>query len=361
MCVGVVPPGPSGVHDYGRLLADALRQRGIAVTEHWVVTHERRLKDALQASAELLRRSMRVSAGEPVLWHYSPFAYAAHGVPLVGVLFGVVARLRGHRVITILHELAYAWQGGWRQKFVAVAQWSALRLVLVGSNEVVVTTDQRARALGRVRAARRRFVHILPVFSTIGVSSTGAISPDGPFTIGVLGHSGDGVRPDLLIDALGMLGSASEQRLLLLGSPGRDSPSGQEWVERARLADSHLRIEFSGVVGTEDLARLVRSCHVIALVNQEGPSSRKTSLAAALAHGLPTVSIDGPNRWDDLVGAGAVLVVPPDASALADALDGLRRSPELRCALGRRGHSFYHRRMSIAHVAETVTRLLLDS
>lgn len=358
-CVGIVPPETSGVHDYGRLLAEALRQRGIAVTEHWFVSDERRLRNALLASVRVLRLAMRLSAGDTALWHYSPFAYAARGAPLIGVLFGLVVRLRGGRVVTILHELAYEWQGGWRKRLVALTQWLALRVVLLGSGEVVVTTEQRAVALGRVRAGRGRVVHVLPVFSTIGADSAGAEPPDGTFTIGVLGHSGDGVRPDLLVDALSRLGSPKNQRILLLGSPGRASPSGRSWEERARRADPAVRVEFSGILSTEDLAQRVRSCHVIALVNEEGPSSRKTTLAGALAHGMPTVSLDGPNRWDDVVESGAVLVVPPDPEALANALVELRRSPERRRELGRRGRAFYHQHMSIDHASEAVARLIL--
>ncbi len=358
-CVGLVPPEPSGVHDYGRLLAEALRQRGITVSEDWFITDERRLRNALPASARLLTRAMRLSAGDAVLWHYSPFAYAARGIPLIGVLFGLVARLRGGRVVTILHELAYGWQGGWRRRLIALAQWLALRAVLLGSDEVVVTTDMRALALQGVRSAQGRTVHVLPVFSTIGVDSSDAEQPDGMFTIGVFGHSGDGVRPDLLVEALSRLGSPHDQKLLLLGSPDRTSPSGQLWEQLGREADPRLRIEFSGILGAEDLARRLRSCDVIVLVNEEGPSSRKTTLAGALAHGMPTVSLDGPNRWEDLVEAGAVLVVPPDAKALADVVDDLRRSPERRHELGRRGHAYYHRRMSINHTSEAVARLLL--
>jgi len=354
----MIPSGPSGVHDYGRLLADAVRQRGIAVTEHWLVNDERRLRTVLPASARLLRRGMALSAGDAVLWHYSPFAYAARGIPLIGVLFGLIVRQRGARVVTILHELAYGWQGGWRRRLVALAQWSALRLVLVGSDEVVVTTEQRALALGRVRAGRGRVVHVLPVFSTIGVASTHEEPPDGTFTIGVLGHSGDGVRPDLLIDALSRLGSA-DLRLVLLGSPNSVAASSREWEQRARDADLGVPVEFSGILDVEDLAREVRSCHVIALVNEEGPSSRKTTLAGALGNGVPTVSLDGPNRWNDLVEADAVLLVPPDAAALACALDELRRSPERRRELGRRGRTFYEGHMSIQHASEVLARTLV--
>lgn len=357
--MGLVPLGPSGVGDYGRLLAEALRQRGLAVSERWLVTDECQLRSALPASARLLSTGMRLSREETALWHYSPFAYAARGVPLIGVLFGLVVRARRVRVVTILHELAYDWQGGCRSRLVALTQWLALRVVLLGSSEVVVTTEHRAVALRRVRAARGRSVHVLPVFSTIGADSTGSDPSGGAFAIGVLGHSGDGVRRDLLVDALTRLGSAHNVRLLLLGSPDRASASGQDWEQRVREAGLALRVEFSGIIEMEDLARQVRSCHVIVLVNEEGPSSRKTTLAGALANGMPTVSLDGPNRWGDLIAAGAVLVVPSDAGALARALDELRRSPKRRRALGRRGQAFYQRQMAIEHVSEVVARIIV--
>ncbi len=359
--MGLVPPEPSGVRDYGRLLAEALRQRGFAVTELWFVNDERRLRSALPASARLLLAAMRLSRTDTALWHYSPFAYAARGVPLVGVLFGLIVRARRGRVVTVLHELAYRGGTGGRSRVIALAQWLALRVVILGSNELVVTTEQRALALGRLRVARGRPVHVVPVFSTIGASPSRSEPTDGRFTIGVLGHSGDGVRSDLLIDALNRLGPKRNLRLLLLGSPDQASASGRDWEQRARETGLTTGVEFSGIVDVEDLGREVRSCHVIALVNEEGPSSRKTTLAGALGNGVPTVSLDGPNRWSDLVDAKAVLAVPPDAGALADALDQLYRSPERRRELGRRGHAFYQDRMGIEQASDVLARIIGES
>ena len=53
--------------------------------------------------------------------------------------------------------------------------------------------------------------------------------------------------------------------------------------------------------------RLTR--YSIALVDEEGPTSRRTMLAAALAHGRPVVATDGPNRWDAPVTEGAIVLV----------------------------------------------------
>jgi glycosyltransferase involved in cell wall biosynthesis len=355
--VGAVPPGPSGVRDYGRALADQLRSRGVTVNEVWLENPGDRLSKAMIVSGRLLATGLRRTPPKHLLWHYSPVAYGCRGIPLHGVLLGAVLRARGSCVVTVLHELAYTYRPGVdsiRGRLMAVSQRCALQAVLRGSSEVIVTTDKRRIGLiGRFE----RPVHLIPVFSTIPTSAA-LPSQDGSFLIGVLAYAGDGVRPDILIDALPTLGPPDGFRVVLLGAPGPESRDGQRWQALARQRGLLSSLTFTGVLEAEELSRCLAECTVVALMNDEGPSSRKTSLAAALAHGLPVISIDGDNRWNDVVEAAAIRLVPNEPDALGRALLDLRESPRERAALGERAARFAKEHMNLDLAAEFIASRL---
>lgn len=355
--VGSVPPGPSGVRDHGHLLSEELRRGGRVTDECWVDSPGTILGSA-RMTARVLALALALPSRGQVLWHYCPVPHGWRGIPGPGVVLGLVLRVRGCRVVSIVHELAYTYRPGLdppRARIMAFAQRLALKVVLAGSSEVVVTTDARREALHR-RFKRRR-VHVVPVFPTIPVAASAVDDDSGSFVIGVPGYAGDGVRPDILVEALALLGDGRSLRTVLLGAPGADSVDGRRWQQ---LADEHrvAGMEFTGVVGAPELSRHFASCNAVVLVNEEGPSARKTTLATSLAHGLPVVSLDGYNRWDELVAAGAVRVVPPDPQILAATLAELRDSPATRSALAERGRAFAEDHMSLAAAASTFSDLL---
>lgn len=354
--IGLVPPGPSGVLDHGRLLAQALRLRGHEVAEVWQDNEGSGFGRAVFASARILHAAWRLPAGSTLLVHYSPVAFGYRGIPGPAVGAGALARFRGCRTVVVLHELAYTYQphvDDWRRRITSVAHAVSLRIVLWGADAVVVTTEPRRRRVQGIWRRCRGSVHLIPVFSTVPVPSLETRPPhEAPFTVGVPGYSGDGVRPDLLIDALVLLQRLGPIDVALIGGPGRESRDGQAWLRLAERAGVGERLRFSGVLEPPDLSAFISSCDLLILVNEEGPSARKTSLATALAHGRPIVSLDGPNRWEELVHSGAVVVVPPSPEALARAMNELRDDPERQAELGARARAYYDRAMTLDMVAE---------
>lgn len=359
--VGAVPPGPSGVHDYGTILSRALRDRGFATTDLWFLNRADRIGDACAVSRKMLRQAFSVRAGDAVLWHYSPVAHGYHGIPMPGICMGILLRARRIRVVTVLHELAYTYRpgtDGFKGRVKALAQKLALRVVLAGSSAVVVTTEQRRRSLEAIGRGHRIPAIVVPVFPTV-TPANGASSPAASgFTLGVPGFSGDGVRPDLLLDAVAELPARIRCRIVLLGAPGGNSSAGDAWSRLARDRGIGDLLEFTGILEPQDLSRFFQVCHAIVLVNEEGPSSRKTTLANALAHGLPIVSLNGPNRWNELVDSGAIRVASADASTLRMALVELHDAADLRSSLGIRGRAFGVRYMSLAGAADVIYELL---
>lgn len=357
---GILPLGPSGVRDYGHLLGVELGRVGYEVEEHWRICDGRRVGASLAASVGFLDWAAHRSQHHPVVWHYSAMVYGLRGIPLPGVLFGLVLRARHVPLVTILHEPAYPWgRRGWRGRLQALTQWSVLPLVVATSHSVVVTTQNRARRLRQLPTPLRRPVQVIPVFSTLGVppDTQRSDSSAAAAIIGVMCYSGDGARPDIAIAALGLLDDV-RARMILLGAPGPGSADVIRWMELAERAGLGDRLEVSGVLGTDELSRRLMACDIVLLPNDEGPSGRRTTLAAALARGLAVLALDGPDRWDDLVSAGAIRVVPPEPRALAASLADLLTRPRERRELGARGRSFYERHMSLEKVTAAIAQLL---
>jgi glycosyltransferase involved in cell wall biosynthesis len=89
-----------------------------------------------------------------------------------------------------------------------------------------------------------------------------------------------------------------------------------------------------------------------------GPSSRKTTLAGALASGRPVIAVDGPRTWSELVQSEAAWVVRRSAPAIADAIATLLADERRREALGARGREFAAQSMGVTRSVEVVTKLL---
>ena len=360
LAVGMVPPGASGVRDYGRLLAAELRREGRPVDEAWVVNDGRRLGPAVAASARLLGAALTRRPPRLVIWHYSCFAHGLRGFPMPGVLLGLAFRSRGTRVVTVLHEPAYPWgPRGLRGRLQSGAQWMALPLVLLGSAEAVVTTERRAVALRRLPHAVRPCVRTVPVFSTVEVAGAPGPPPgeDG-LCLGLLGYSGDGARPDLLVRALVAMEVESRPRVLVLGSPGPLSPEGRGLRSLADdLGVGHL-LSFSGMIPADDLSRRLQSCAVVLVLNEQGPSSRRTTIAVPLAHGLPMICLDGPDRWEPLARERAAVLVKADVGSVTEAVLALLADPDERRRQADRARRCYADHMGVGRVAGAVGALL---
>jgi len=150
--------------------------------------------------------------------------------------------------------------------------------------------------------------------------------------------------------------SRPDAHLALIGAPG---PGGGAAARRRQgAAAAGCPLVFTGVEGEAAVSRQLASCEALVFADPSGPTSRRTSLAAGLAHGKPVVALDGPQTWRDLVAAGAVSVVEPSRGALAGELLRLLASPVARAAQGDQAEAFYRAHLSPEHAAETFLTVL---
>ncbi len=361
--VGVSTSVTCGVRDHAVLLADALGDQDVRCALQWLWREDRSLRGGRSEIAQWtsgLSAELERGPLDAVLMHYSVFAYSYRGIPLF--VPPTLAALRRLRVplVTILHEYAYPWRlGGVRGTAWAVAQRALLLEVMRASSGVVVTADARAEWLRSRRWLPRRPIAVAPVFSNLPQSLVAAPAVDEPTTVGLFGYAYEGIPIALVLDALQSLADrVGEVRLVLLGAPGADSPAGRAWLDAARTRDMTRALVFSGTLPAQDLSNALARCEVLLFADPSGPTSRKTTLAAALASGRPVVALDGPRTWRELADSEAAVVAAPTVTGLTGALARLLEDRPAREALGERGRSFADRAMSAERSAGVVREML---
>jgi glycosyltransferase involved in cell wall biosynthesis len=362
--VGMSLNAHCGVRDHAMLLAGELEREGVACSVHWL----RREQRALAASRAEIAGWTRRLAGElarerprAILLHYSVFSYSHRGVPVF--VRTTLAPLRGAGVplLGFMHELAYPLgHGGLRGRVWATTQRAALREVIGASAAAIVTADFRASWLASRWWLARRPVLVAPVFSNIPAPRAQPVAGvREPAVIGLFGYSYESAELTLVLDALRELRAGGrDARLELLGAPGACSPAGRAWSAAAGERAVADRVSFTGALPAQELADALAACDVLMCADATGPSSRKGTLAASLASGVPVVAIDGPLTWRALLGHDAAAVVEPSSRALAGAFESLLADAGARRALGGRGRAFAEQEMSLAASARVVRTLL---
>ncbi len=361
--VGVSESDYCGVRDHAELLSAGLERAGVAHSTHWL---RRRATGLGPARAEFtawrreLARALDDERPDAVLLHYSVFAYSQRGIPVFAAPVLRTVQRSGAPVVAVLHEYAYAWElSGWRGRVWALSQRIALIDVMRRSSAAIATAEWRAHWLETRRWLPRRPVVFAPVYSNLPPPAAGAHPTGEPPLIGLFGYAFEGGSVSLVLDALARLRERGVAlRLVLLGSPGPDSPAGASWRAEARARGLESLLAFSGSLPAQELSDALARCDVLLSVFKMGPSSRKGTLAGSLASGRPVVAIDGPRGWGELVASGAIVVSAPEPGALADALAGLLSDPQRRELIGAGGRRFHDERMGVGRTVEAVFEAL---
>lgn len=372
--VGVsTDPVTCGVRDHATLLAQALGERGVSCSLHWI-SRERRSwagsRREIGAWTTALGDELASSRPDAVLLHYSVFTYSFRGVPLfVPAVLAAVRRSRAP-LVTVLHEYAYPWgRAGPRGAVWALTQRAFLIEIARASSALIVTADFRAAQLASRRWLPRRRMEVAPVFSNLPEPSNPpgqrppgtADAGGGTAVLGLFGYASEGTAVELVLDALGLLRDGGhEVELRLLGAPGADSDAGRAWSSGAAARGVAGAVSFTGTLSAQELADALAGCDALLFADSTGPTSRKTTLAASLASGSPVVAIDGPRRWQALADAGAARIVAPVARSLASELATLLADAHARAQVGERGRAFARAEMSVSHSAEVVVELLSE-
>ena len=370
---GEYPPRAGGVSDYARLVAHGLAESGREV-HVWtspagddglpepgrgVTVH----RDAgLWSAADLRRLDARLDAfpaPRRLLVQYTPNAWGRRGLNL-GFCRWLERRARaGDEVVAMVHEAIYHWRPGDRPR----------RLVLAAVHRLMFSSLLRAarRVLYAAASLEAQIAHhgrgrapatLMPVPSGVpvvddpaGVAATRArAAPAGEVLLGHFGTYGATAGEVLERSLVPLVRGRSDRVTLLLGRGGRAYAEGLI----RRHPDLDGRVVATGGLPAEDLSRHLQACDLMIQPYIDGVSTRRTSVMASLAHGLPVATNRGHNTEPLWAAEGGAAVAADHAGALVAEAEALLADPAARASLGAAGADLYRRRFAVEKTIEAL-------
>lgn len=338
---GSYPPVPCGIGDYVQRLAQTLVGCGTEVhvitsacqgvepvdgcVQVWPVVERWNLR-----SLSIVGREVRRIAPDIVNIQYPTQCYGRRLA--VNLLPAYLRSILPVPVLTTVHE------------YTTFHRLGRLRIALsaLGSTAVVLPDPENLDLLARRLPCQRSRLYYIPLGANITPAlptaydrqaqraSYGAQPDD--IVIAYFGFISPSKGLDTLVEAMEMALSSSLQppvRLLLIASPEPTEPSYATYLRRVREMASRsvpaTRVYWTGYAQAEDVSAWLASADMAVFPFADGASLRRTTLLAALGHGLPVISTTSPGTMRSSLGEGqgVLLVRPADPAALSDAIKSL--------------------------------------
>ena len=364
LLTGEYPPDRGGVADYTHAVAHGLASRGFAV-HVWspaaaadeANVHVHRLPDRFgRASRDAIEAALIETPG-CVLVQYVPNAFGARGMNLRFCAWLLHLRRRNVDVRVMFHEPYFYFSRHPLRNVLAATQRAMAAMLLAAATMVYVSTDTWVRYLRPWARASKRMVP-LPIPATIPSACDRDLMQTWRERF-VKGHAGTEV-----VGHFGTYGAHLAQELeglvpLILARPQAQfiCLGGGSEVFAARLQGSHPslapRIDATGPLAPAQLTAALRACDVVVQPYPDGVTTRRTSVMAALANGVPVVSTAGPLTEPIWAATGAVALAPAsDHRAIADATFALLRDDRRRIAMRDAGRLMYETHFALARTIE---------
>jgi glycosyltransferase involved in cell wall biosynthesis len=370
LLTGEYPPNAGGVGDYTELLAHGLTARGcdVHVWSPGVMTYDDRgvhlhhLPDAFgAASRKVLEEGL---TGRPgcVLLQYVPNAVGARGANLPFCLWLLRLRRSHEDVRVMFHEpyFYFSW-GHPLGNVLAVLQRAMAAVLLRASGVAYMSTASWVPYLRPWNSSDTTLV-ASPVPSTIAAGAApddiarwrqrvlGGVSD--AVVVGHFGTFGDHVARQLEPVIKVLLYTHATARFICMGR------GSETFVARFNRRNPSLarRMDATGPISSGELAAALRACDMVVQPYPDGVTTRRTSVMAALANAVATVSTDGALTEPVWHETGAVALAPAsNARAIGSMVVELLRDPAARAALAETGRRTYDERFALEL---TVDRLL---
>jgi len=361
---GEYPPQRGGVADYTHAVANALAEKGDevhvwapqcgaeelpgSVTVHRLAGFDHDSLAMIGDDLAVLAKPLRV------LVQYVPHAFGWKGMNVPFCLW--LSRLE-YPLWIIFHEVRFPFR--WSQP--------PLHNLLAGVTRIM--SSLLARSAERIFIAIPAWTSLLPrgtktEWLPVPTNCASEVDPgdvaalrqrlgEGPI-IGHFGTYGKLIAPFLQTAVPLLLDTDPQLRVLLLGD------GAEKFAENyfASHPEHKGQLIVAGRQSAYQVACHLAACDVILQPYPDGVSSRRGSVMASLALGLPIVTTKGPLSeafWEE---SGAVLMVPVEREhALARGVQSLLENRARRDQVGRKARELYGRYFSLEHTIESLRSL----
>jgi glycosyltransferase involved in cell wall biosynthesis len=364
------PPQIGGVGDYVEHLSREVVSRGYDVT---VLTSAGRGIDAggdgngaprvlpivkrwdLLHLPALIKVLKRVNADVYIL-EFVVFMYGRGGVaPWMLAFFPAFEKGVGRTLVLNVHETFRPRRPGLKGTVLSYISYRIFKAAVRGSTRAVVTNRYRQQVLHRSLAVDPARVSRIPVGANVlpaGAKRRAARNGDDVRVTSFGLWNGDRALEDV-VRAVGAVAAQRPVRLSLVGGYGNENGRVAEVRRLSEESGLNGRLEITGALPSAAVSDYLSRSDIFVSPEAAGPSGRRGSLLAALAHGLPVVAYDG--RESEAVfrdGDNIILVPEGDAEALAAALKRLAASRKLRRELGKRARETFEEHFAWPQIAE---------
>ena len=371
---GEYPPQPGGVSDYTRLVSRGLAETGDSVhvwaapctgqTPRDAGVEVHRLPDHFGLrSMALLQRSFKQSVHpHRILVQYVPhaFGWKALNVPFCLWLWSL---RRKHSIWVMFHEVVFPLHRNQplSHKLLGLTTRLMASLVARAAEHIFVSIPAWEKIIKSLSNNHAPVIW-MPVPSAIPVveDKTGVNELRAHYaSIGnsgfIIGHFGTYAphitKPLKTVLSLLLIGHPERMALLL----GRGGDGLRDELIRL-YPELTGRVSATGALSAEDLSLHLSLCDVMLQPFGDGVSGRRTSVMAALAHGLPIVTTSGSLTESLWAESGAVMLAPAeDANAQARAAEHLLVDSESRRSLSAAAAKLYRERFDIQHTISVLS------
>jgi glycosyltransferase involved in cell wall biosynthesis len=335
-----------GIRDYSERLAAELGRRGHRVR---VLA----LGSGLVPSLGAIRRSCRRGRGlDWTMLQYSHLAWSRRGFPLGALAIAATVRLGGTKLAVTIHDPLPFAGNRTRDRLRTSTQLLVMRLIVLLAHRTFVTVDPSviSWADGRTRAA----LSFVPVGSNVGVTTRAHAQREEP-TVVVFGVTENNVAEATRIARVVRTARRSLPDLTLRVM-GRGAQQSMPVLQR-ELDRSDVRLSVHGIIAAREVALHIADADVL-LFLRGGASSRRGTIAAAIACGTPIVAERGSETTTPIIEAGLELVPLGDDAAAAAAIVRIVEDQTWSAKLSSRNREAYDRWFSWESIGTRINEWL---
>ncbi len=297
--------------------------------------------------------SARCRSGDPpwILLQYNPFSYGRWGIAPGLVRDAALLRYRtGASLAVCVHE-PWTHVHDWRSALMATYHRAQLPALLHQADVVLGVTETLVQHLGSGAVHVPVGSNLTPIALSARTARAHLDIAD-EFVVALFGRGHPSRSLDHAEAAIVALASSRDARTIRVLSLGSGAPPLN--VPPGVTVDTPGRLE------PEELSLRLRASDIMLLPFRDGISTRRTTLMAALAHGLPVAGLHGPGTDSVLIHNPEGLLLTPAGrpAAYARAVVELAADPVRLHNTGIAGRILYEQNFDWPVLARRVTAAL---